>query len=98
MSEQPLEVLACSYQEGLRVDQPQPAQAKTARAVPLFGLGKQWFDPDLALPQRLLVRRGRLVVDLGGVKIQLAAPNEPCLLALLDDGIEEATKDLQPVA
>jgi hypothetical protein len=37
-------------------------------------------------------------VHLGGVKVQLTAPDKPGVLALLVDGVEEATEDLQSVA
>jgi hypothetical protein len=41
---------------------------------------------------------GGVRYDLGRVDIQLAAPDQPGRLALFHDGVEEAAKDLQPIA
>ena len=35
---------------------------------------------------------------VGRIEVELAAPDQPGLLALLDNGLEEAAKDLQAVA
>ncbi len=46
-----------------------------------------------------LVRiEGGVSIDLGGVEVQLLAPDEACRLALLDDRLEEAAEDGQAVA
>src|SRR5436309_1042955 len=37
-------------------------------------------------------------LDLGRIRYQLAAPHETCLLAEIDDVLEEPTEDLQPQA
>jgi len=41
---------------------------------------------------------GGVGLDLGGVDVQLLAPHEARVDALLNDGIEEPAKDLEPVA
>jgi hypothetical protein len=45
-------------------------------------------------PQRV---HGGVGLNFGGVKVQLIAPDQPCRSALLDDGLEEATEDVQRV-
>jgi hypothetical protein len=40
----------------------------------------------------------RVRLDLGGVEVQLLAPDQPGLAALLDDRLEEAAEDGQAVA
>jgi hypothetical protein len=42
--------------------------------------------------------QGGVGLDLGGVEVQLLAPDQPGLLALLDDRLEEATEGSQAVA
>jgi hypothetical protein len=41
---------------------------------------------------------GGVGVDLGGVEVQLLAPDQPGLAALLDNRLEEAAEDGQAVA
>lgn len=41
---------------------------------------------------------GGVGLDLGGVEVQLLAPDQPGLAALLDDRLEEAAEDRQAVA
>jgi hypothetical protein len=41
--------------------------------------------------------QGGVGVDLGGVEVQLLAPDQPGLAALLDDRLEETAKRGQPV-
>jgi hypothetical protein len=35
-------------------------------------------------------------LNLGGVNVQLASPDEPSVLTLLDHGVEETTKTSRP--
>lgn len=62
------EILSGSCHQGLTGDTLEAPQAETSQAVPILGLGKQWFDPDLALVHRLLIR-GSLVVPFDPFEI-----------------------------
>ena len=59
--EPPFEILASSDAQGFTIDAPEQPQAEAAQAVPVFSLGKEWFDPDLALVKGFLVGSGLLV-------------------------------------
>jgi hypothetical protein len=39
----------------LAIDTPEPPQAETPHAMPVFGFGKEWFDPDFPLVHGPLV-------------------------------------------
>ncbi len=49
---------------------------------------KAWLDR---------VHRG-VRIDFGSVNIELFSPDQSCLLALIDNGLKETTKDLHPIA
>lgn len=57
-----LEVLSGRYQQSLPSDVGQPAQQEAPHLGPRLGLATQRLDPHLALAQRLLVRRRRLLL------------------------------------
>src|SRR5260370_21628035 len=59
--QQTFEILDSSDEQGFAIDTPQRPQAEAAEAMPVFGLRKEWFDPDLALVQGFLVGGGLLV-------------------------------------
>src|SRR6266567_1539314 len=59
--QQAFEILASSDAQGFAIDAPEQPQAEAAQAMPVFGLRKEWFDPDLALVDGFLVGRGLLI-------------------------------------
>src|SRR6266566_9684694 len=59
--QQAFEILASSDAQGFAIDAPEQPQTEAAQAMPVFGLCKEGFDPDLALVQGFLVGRGLLV-------------------------------------
>ena len=42
--------------------------------------------------------QGCIGQDMGRVKVEFVAPDESCLLTLLDNGLEKASEDGQPIA
>jgi len=58
---QAFEILPCCDDLGLAIHAPEPPQAETSHAVPLFPLREQWFDPDFPLVHSFLVGRCLMV-------------------------------------
>src|SRR2546425_11545783 len=79
LTEQSFQVLTGRRDERLAVHFPQSPETETPQAVPVLRLGEERLDPDVALADRLLTDRGRVIaahaiqVRLVEVPIDLAS-------------------------